>query len=106
MGLIGPICPIRKPLRCDMAAFGINAGGLLTQIRCIIVLTRYPQQGNGGWQMKKHIWARLALLLVTVSTLSGCIWWPDDGGGRGHGDREREGEHHEEHRGGDEGGRR
>jgi hypothetical protein len=50
--------------------------------------------------MRKHIWARLAILLATVSTLSGCIWWPyEEGGGRGGG-------YHEEHRGGDEGGRR
>lgn len=58
--------------------------------------------------MIKHIWARLAILLVTVSTLSGCIWVPyDDGGGRRRGGGgEREGGHHEEHRGGDEGGRR
>jgi hypothetical protein len=66
----------------------------------------YPQHGNERWQMKKHIWARAAILFVTISTLSGCIWWPyDDGGGRGGGGG-REGEHHEEHRGGDEGGRR
>lgn len=58
------------------------------------------QHGNKGWQMRKHIWARLAILLATVSTLSGCIWWPyEEGGGRGGG-------YHEEHRGGDEGGRR
>ncbi|WP_223921821.1 hypothetical protein [Geobacter sp. AOG2] len=60
--------------------------------------------------MKKHIWARLAILIVTVSALSGCIWVPyDDGGGRGRGrdsGREREGGHYEEHHGGDEGGRR
>ena len=38
--------------------------------------------------MRKHIWARAAILFVTVSTLSGCIWWPyDDGGGRGGGGR-------------------
>jgi hypothetical protein len=57
--------------------------------------------------MKKHMWAKAALLLVTVSTLSGCIWVPGDEGG--HGDRGREGEHHEEHHEGhheDEGGRR
>lgn len=52
--------------------------------------------------MKKHIWARLAILLVTLSTLSGCIWWPyGEERGRGGG-----GGRHEEHRGGDEGGRR
>lgn len=50
--------------------------------------------------MRKHIWARLAILLVTISTLSGCIWWPY-GEERGRG-----GEHHEEYRGGEEGGRR
>lgn len=54
--------------------------------------------------MRKHIWVRLAILLVTLSTLSGCIWWPY-GDERGRGGR-WEGEHHEEHRGGDEGGRR
>jgi hypothetical protein len=42
--------------------------------------------------MKKHMWARAALLLMTVSTLSGCIWVHD------HDDRGREGEHHEDHR--------
>lgn len=62
----------------------------------------YPQHGNERWQMKKHIWARLAILLVTLSTLSGCIWWPyGEERGRGGG-----GGRHEEHRGGDEGGRR
>ena len=60
--------------------------------------------------MRKHIWARAAILLVTISALSGCIWVPyDDGGGRGGGGRggggEREGGHHEDHHGGDEGGR-
>ena len=54
--------------------------------------------------MKKHIWARALLLLVTVSSLSGCIWVHDEGG-RDHPDRGGEGEHHDEHRG-DEGGRR
>jgi hypothetical protein len=52
---------------------------------------KYQQHGNERWQMRKHIWARLAILLVTVSSLSGCIWWPDD---RGHGGG---GERHEEH---------
>jgi len=67
---------------------------------------RYPQQGDERWQMRKHIWTRAAILLVTVSALSGCIWVPyDDGGGRGRGG-EREGGHHEEHHGGDEGGHR
>jgi hypothetical protein len=51
--------------------------------------------------MKKHMWAKAALLLVTVSTLSGCIWVPEDDRGGGHGDRGREGEHHEEHHEGD-----
>jgi hypothetical protein len=56
--------------------------------------------------MKKHMWARAALLLVTVSTLSGCFWVPyGDERGRGHGDRDREGEHHEDHHYGDEGNR-
>jgi hypothetical protein len=59
--------------------------------------------------MRKHIWARAAILLVTISTLSGCIWPYEDGRGRG-GEREGGGhheEHHgEEHHGGDEGGRR
>ena len=55
--------------------------------------------------MKKHIWAKAALLLVTLSTLSGCIWVPERDRGYGdRGDRGREHEHHEEHR--DEGERR
>jgi|GEM_PF-1923906 len=58
--------------------------------------------------MRRHAWARAALLLVTASTLSGCIWVPygdERERGRGHGEG-REGGYHEEHRGGDEGGRR
>jgi hypothetical protein len=36
--------------------------------------------------MRKHIWARAAILFVTISTLSGCIWWPHgDERGRGGG---------------------
>jgi len=55
--------------------------------------------------MTKHIWAKAALLLVTLSTLSGCIWVHDrDERDRGYGDRGREHEHHEEHH--DEGERR
>jgi hypothetical protein len=51
--------------------------------------------------MRKNIWARAAIILVTISTLSGCIWWPyGEERGRGGG-----GERHEEYRG-DEGGRR
>jgi hypothetical protein len=49
--------------------------------------------------MRKHIWVRLAILFVTISTLSGCIWPYGDERGRG-------GEHHDEHHGEDEGGRR
>jgi hypothetical protein len=49
--------------------------------------------------MKKYMLARAALLLVTVSTLSGCIWVHDDRG------REGEREHHEDRHYGDEGER-
>jgi hypothetical protein len=60
---------------------------------------KYQQHGNERWQMRKHIWARAAILFVTISALSGCIWEP-------HGDdRGRGGEHHEDHHD-DEGGRR
>jgi hypothetical protein len=52
--------------------------------------------------MKKSLLVRLAFLLLTVSTLSSCIWWVDDeghgrGGGRGGGREGDRGEHHEGH---------
>jgi hypothetical protein len=42
--------------------------------------------------MKKLLLVRLAILLLTILTLSGCIWWPRD---EGHGS----GDHHEGDRG-------
>ena len=50
-------------------------------------------------QMNKSLLVRLALLLLIVSTLSGCIWAvEDDGHGRGGGGGEHRGG---EHRGGE-----
>ena len=52
--------------------------------------------------MKKSGLVRLAILFLTITTLSGCIWAVEDdgygrgGGGRGeHGGGEHGGEHHE-----------
>jgi hypothetical protein len=53
--------------------------------------------------MKNSLVVRLAILLLIVSTLSGCLWVVEDdfghgGGGRGgHGGGEHGGEHHEHH---------
>lgn len=50
--------------------------------------------------MKKSLLAKLALLFLIVSTLSGCLWLVEDdyghgGGGGGHHDRgEHRGERH------------
>jgi len=52
--------------------------------------------------MKKSLLVRLVILLLITSTLSGCIWWVDDGGsGRGGGHGEHHGERHGDH---DDGG--
>ena len=52
--------------------------------------------------MKKSLLVRLVTLLLITSTLSGCIWWVDDGGsGRGGGRGEHHGERHGDH---DDGG--
>jgi hypothetical protein len=58
--------------------------------------------------MKKLLLVRLAILLLTILTLSGCIWWPrDDGHGSGdhhEGDRgDHRGEDHGDHHGEDNG---
>jgi len=49
--------------------------------------------------MKKSLLARLAILMLTIATLSGCLWVvEEDGDGRG-GDRGRHrGEHRGDHR--------
>jgi hypothetical protein len=57
------------------------------------------QQTREKSQMKKTLLAKLALLLLIVSTLSGCLWFvEEDGYGRGGGGG---GGHHDhgEHRG-------
>ncbi|KAB0671069.1 hypothetical protein F6V30_00305 [Oryzomonas sagensis] len=61
--------------------------------------------------MKTPVWVKTALLLATISMLSGCLGWPYEGGGGGRGNGSISGGRggglfHDEHRGGDDGGRR
>ena len=49
--------------------------------------------------MIKSRLVRLTFLLLTVSSLSGCIWWVDDDGRRGHDHERGRGDYHEEHHG-------
>ena len=55
--------------------------------------------------MRKKLLARLLILSIVATNLSGCIiwpWWEDDGRGYRHGEYEHGGhggEHHEEHGG-------
>ena len=88
-----------KNLKTDREVCLTKHPGLAWAIRREIIDERYQLHGNERRQMRKHIWVRLAILFVTISTLSGCIWPYGDERGRG-------GEHHDEHHGEDEGGRR
>ena len=47
--------------------------------------------------MKKSLLVKLAMLLLTISTLSGCFWRAEDDGNHVHErDRGVNGEHHED----------
>jgi hypothetical protein len=40
----------------------------------IFICGSYPYHRREGWKMKKSLLVRLAILILTISTLSACSW--------------------------------